>query len=542
MKEIARLGSYEDVCAAFRWDVPERYSIVEDACLRWARSEPERLALVDLRPDGARREWSFGALARASARLANVLVSDAGLARGDRCAILLPQSAETVLAHFAIYRIGAIAVPMFTLFGADAIAYRIADSGARAVVTDAANAPRLEGVPGLERIFVFGGQGGPARQGFRSLDRDTERAADTFEDAGLRADDPAFVSYTSGTTGAPKGALHAHRVLPGHLPGIRLPHEFLPQPGDRMWTPADWAWLGGLANVMLPALRYGVPLVAWRSGKFDPEAALAMMEREGVRNVFLPPTALRMIRQAIPESPVAPRLRSVASGGEALGAEVLQWGRTAFGLSINEFYGQTECNLVVGNCASLFPPVPGSAGRVLPGHSVAPLREDGTPAPAGEEGELAVRRPDPSMFLRYWNRPEETREKFRGDWMRTGDRGTVDERGHVHFKARNDDVITSAGYRIGPSEIEDCLSGHPAIELAGVIGMEDALRTEAVTAFVVRGDGGGPDEALSESLRARVRERVGAHAVPRRVHYLDSLPLTVTGKVMRRKLRELAGG
>ena len=539
MVELRRLESYEAVCAAFRWEIPEKYNIAVDVCGRWARQEPGRVALIDLRPGGERREWTYAALEAESARLANVLVSEAGLRKGDRCAVLLPQSAETAVTHCALYRIGAIVVPMFALFGADAIAYRIEDSGARVAITDTSNAPKLRGNPGLDRTYVFGGTDRDGPPEFQCLDKAMEVASDRFGYAHLSVEDPAMLCYTSGTTGAPKGALHAHRVLLGHLPGVQLPHEFLPQPGDRMWTPADWAWLGGLANIMLPALRYGVPLVAYRSGKFDPEAALNMMARERVRNTFLPPTALRMIRQALPDGPALPRLRSIASGGEALGSETLEWGRTAFGLTINEFYGQTECNLVVGSCASLFEPRPGSAGRPVPGHRVVAMGEDGAPAPVGEPGELAIRRPDPSMFLEYWNRPDATREKFTGDWFRTGDVGKVDEDGYIHFVARNDDVITSSGYRIGPGEIEDCLAGHPAISLAGVIGIADSLRTEAVTAFVVRGDGGGAEETLSEALRTRVRDRIGAHAVPRSIRYLESLPLTATGKVMRRKLREL---
>jgi len=538
-QDIPRLGSYADICRTFRWDIPAVYNIVEDACLRWARAQPDRLAVVDLRSDGSRREWTYGALASASARLASLLVEDGGLRQGDRCAILLPQCVETVLSHFALYRIGAVAVPMFTLFGEDAVAYRTADSGARVAITNSENASKLAGVESLRRRYLFdeGVASDPA--GFRALAPRLQRASDRFGAARLSADAPAFISYTSGTTGAPKGALHAHRVLLGHLPGVQLPHEFFPQAGDCMWTPADWAWLGGLANVMLPSLRCGVPLVAWRTGKFDPEAALAMMERESVRNSFMPPTALRMIRQAVPNGAVAPRLRSVASGGEALGADTLEWGRQAFGLTVNEFYGQTECNLVVGSCASLFPPKPGSTGRPLPGHRVAALRADGTQASAGETGEIAIRRPDPSMFLEYFGRPDATREKFIGDcWLRTGDLGMVDEDGHVHFQARKDDVITSSGYRIGPSEIENCLAGHPDVALAGVIGVPDALRTEAVVAFVELADAERDRPELRAALRQRVRERVGAHAAPREVRVVDRLPLTATGKIMRRSLRE----
>lgn len=353
----------------------------------------------------------------------------------------------------------------------------------------------------------------------------------------LPAVHPAFLSYTSGTTGPPKGALHAQRVLLGHLPGVQLPHEWLPQEGDRMWTPADWAWMGGLTNVMMPSLRFGVPLVAYRQRRFDPESALAMIRREEVRNVFLPPTALRMIYEAAPAGGGI-QLRSLASGGESLGAETLEWGREAFGRTINEFYGQTECNLVVGNCASLFDPVPGSAGRSLPGHEVAVLDDSGSVLPSGEAGELAVRWPDPVMFLGYWKRPDTTRDKFAGLWMRTGDIAELDDSGYVRFVARTDDIITSSGYRIGPTEIEDCLGGHPEVAMAGVVGIPDPVRKEAVAAFVVQATGSisSPDD-LAATLKERVRQRLGAHLAPRRVVYLDSLPMTATGKILRRELR-----
>ncbi len=304
-----------------------------------------------------------------------------------------------------------------------------------------------------------------------------------------------------------------------------------------MWTPADWAWMGGLTNVMMPSLRFGVPLVAYRQRRFDPESALAMIRREEVRNVFLPPTALRMIYEAAPAGGGI-QLRSLASGGESLGAETLEWGREAFGRTINEFYGQTECNLVVGNCASLFDPVPGSAGRSLPGHEVAVLDDSGSVLPSGEAGELAVRWPDPVMFLGYWKRPDTTRDKFAGLWMRTGDIAELDDSGYVRFVARTDDIITSSGYRIGPTEIEDCLGGHPEVAMAGVVGIPDPVRKEAVAAFVVQATGSisSPDD-LAATLKERVRQRLGAHLAPRRVVYLDSLPMTATGKILRRELR-----
>ena len=280
--------------------------------------------------------------------------------------------------------------------------------------------------------------------------------------------------YTSGTTGPPKGALHAHRVLLGHLPGIEVPHEFLPQPGDRFWTPADWAWAGGLLNVLLPGLHYGVPVVAARHEKFDPEEAFAVMAKLGVRNAFIPPTALRMLRSAPhPRGRHAIRLRSVGSGGEALGAETYEWGKSALGLTINEFYGQTECNLVVASCAAIGVSRPGAIGKPVPGHTVAVIRPDGSVCAAGELGQIAIRRPDPVMFLEYWGKPDATRDKFIGDWMTTGDQGVVDDDGYLRFVGRDDDVITSSGYRIGPGEIEDCLIRHPAVALAAVVGKPD---------------------------------------------------------------------
>ncbi len=350
------------------------------------------------------------------------------------------------------------------------------------------------------------------------------------------ADDPAIIIYTSGTTGPPKGALHAHRFLLGHMPGVLLPQSFPPQPGDIFWTPADWAWIGGLYDVLFPAWHWGLPVLAHRARKFDPERALDLMARHAVRNVFLPPTALKMIRRSGARPGPDLRLRSVASGGETLGAELLDWGRDVLGTTINEFYGQTECNLVISNSDGIMPIRPGSMGRAVPGHEVAIIDDDGAPVAAGVVGEIAVARPDPVMFLGYWNRPEATLAKFSGDWLRTGDRASMDDDGYVWYQARNDDVITSGGYRIGPGEIEDCLIRHPAVAMVAVVGIPDADRTEIVKAFVVPAPGTVPSPELTAELQAFVRERLAAHEYPRAIDYLAELPLTATGKVMRREL------
>jgi acetyl-CoA synthetase len=331
--------------------------------------------------------------------------------------------------------------------------------------------------------------------------------------------------------------LLAHRVLLGHLPGVELPHEFFPQPGDRIWTPADWAWIGGLFDVLLPAWHHGVPVVAHRAAKFDPEAALRLMADVGVRNAFMPPTALKMIRQSGARNAQI-RLRSVGSGGETLGAELLDWVRETFGVAVNEFYGQTECNLVATNCSSLFPIRAGSLGRPAFGHDVRIVDNSGAPVPRGEIGNIGIRRGDPAMFLGYWNNPKATVEKFAGDFLLTGDFARQDEDSYIWFAGRADDLITSGGYRIGPGEVEDCLVKHPAVAIAAVVGVPDALRTEAVKAWIVLRSGFSPSDRLAAEIQNFVKQRLAAHEYPRQIAFVDELPMTVTGKIIRKELRQ----
>ena len=531
-------SSYEDACRRFRWQVPARYNIGADVCTRWAEREPARLALVAVDADGHAREYGFGAIHEGSNRLGNLLRAH-GAQRGDRIGILLPQALETALAHLACYKLGCIAVPLFTLFGVDALRYRLHDSGARVVVTNGEGAAKLAGIrdqlPALQVVFSVDGAG----PGVLDLQPALRAQASDLQPVDTAAEDPAVIIYTSGTTGQPKGALHAHRVLLGHLPGVEISHDLLPQAGDRLWTPADWAWIGGLFDVLLPAWHHGVPVVANRLRKFSAEAAFELLQDHGVRNAFLPPTALKLMR-AVPEPQRRwrYRLRSVASGGEPLGAELLDWGRRAFGLTINEFYGQTECNMTVSACAALMPARPGAIGKPVPGHRLAVIDAAGTELPAGELGQIAVQRPDPVLFLRYWNNEPATHAKFVGDWLLTGDTGRFDADGYLHFVGRADDLITSAGYRIGPGEIEDCILQHPAVRMAAVVGAPDPQRTEVVVAVIVVQDGVRADDELARSIQAHVKQRLAAHEYPRELYFVDELPLTTTGKVVRRSLRE----
>jgi acetyl-CoA synthetase len=306
-----------------------------------------------------------------------------------------------------------------------------------------------------------------------------------------------------------------------------------------MWTPAEWAWIGGLMNVLMSSWHHGVPVLAQRARKFDPEKALALMARHGVRNTFMPPTALRLIREVeAPRERFGVALRTLTCAGEPMGVELLDWCRSALGVTPNEYYGQTECNLVVANCARIMEVKPGSMGRPVPGHTVEVIDDDGKIVPADTVGKIAVRRPDPVMMLEYWRQPEATEAKFIGDWLVMGDLGRKDGDGYLWFIGRDDDVITSAGYRIGPGEIEDCLGKHPAVSLAAVIGVPDEVRTEAVKAFIVLRAGRTADAALEEEIRAFVKTRLSPHEYPRLIEFVDGLPMTATGKIRRGELRQ----
>jgi len=506
---------YDALCAGFDWSLPDHLNMAAQACDDLAAQRPAQVAIIDL--TGARQEISYADLKRMSDGLAWDLQAR-GVARGDRVGVLRSQDAWCAATHLAIWKIGAVSIPLFKLFRHDALASRLEDAGAGWVVCDAQGADMLDGIASVMPLV-------PERL---TLDDAP------FEIAETGPDDPAVLIYTSGTTGSPKGALHGHRMLTGHLPGVEMSHDFLGQPGDCLWTPADWAWIGGLFDVLMPGLALGVPVVAARLPKFTPEACARIVEEGAVRNVFLPPTALRMLKAA--DQQIA-GLRSIASGGEPLGAEMLDWGQRAFGVTINEFYGQTEYNMVASACSALFPPRPGCIGKPAPGFRIGVIDETGQEVEG--EGDIAIHRGAASMMLGYWNKPAETAEKFRGDWMLTGDRGLWQD-DFLRFVGREDDVITSAGYRIGPAEIEDCLLRHDAVATVGVVGKPDALRTEIVKAYVVLKPGFAPSDALAQELQDFVKARLASYCYPREIAFAAALPMTVTGKVIRKELKARA--
>ena len=538
---LKKFTTIAQTTARFAWDIPADYNIGIDICDKHAAVTPDSIAIIDIDSDGVAHETSFGQLCGLSNQLAHVLTEHA--ARGDRIAVLLPQSLETAVAHIAITKIGCISLPLFTLFGPGALLHRLQDSGASTVITNHEGATTIaqlrSQLPALRRVFCVGEPHAQAED-FHAV---CAAKPTDFTPFKTKADDPAILIYTSGTTGPPKGALHAHRVLLGHLPGVEMSHDFFPQSGDKIWTPADWAWIGGLLDVLMPALHHGVPVVACRFQKFTAKAAFDLIRAHGIRNAFLPPTALKLMRLETPQAPIP--MRSVASGGETLGKELIAWGQKVFGTTINEFYGQTECNMIVSSCGALAPAEPGVMGFAVPGHTVDVINEDiASLCATGEEGSIAVRAPDPVMFLEYWNNPEATASKFitidGHDWLLTGDKGRKTSSGRIQFIGRDDDIISSGGYRIGPAEIEDCLLTHPAVQLAGVVGKPDPIRGAIVAAYIQLAAGFEGSDMLAKDIAAHVKTKLAAYEFPRLVRFIDDMPMTTTGKIIRADLRARA--
>lgn len=530
-------STYDEVYDSFSWDIPKRYNIANDVCDRWA-DNPERVALIYEDGEGEVHTYSFAEVRRYANQFANTLNS-CGLVRGDRVTLLLAQDPECAIAHVGCFKAGIISSPTSVLFGPDAIIYRLNDCGAKAVVTDLANYPKIaevrEQCPSVEHVFVVDGEPDGAVNFWSGI----KNANESYTNVDTAADDIAWISYTSGTTGMPKGSVQPHRMILGHMPSLEFIYDFFPQDKDTLWSPADWAWMAGLADILLPGWFHGRTVVATAMKGFDAEEAYRILDQHKVTLSLLTPTMLKLMRQIPnPLERYDLKLRAVLSGGEAVGKELLEWADRELNIKINEAFGQTECNVILGNNGNVFPIKPGSIGRPMPGTVCAIINDDGLVLAAGEEGHIACKRPHPVMLLEYLNKAEATREKFIGDWLITGDTGHVDEDGYFWFHGRADDVITSSGYRIGPGEIEDALLKHDAVQMAAVIGVPDPVRTEVVKAFVIPVSGVTPDEELISELRDSVRSRLAKHEVPKLIEFVDSLPMTTTGKIMRRELRD----
>jgi acetyl-CoA synthetase len=562
--------NYPALHAGLRWQVPPDFNIAQVCCGRWARraGADRRIAI---RAHGTGQTLTYAQLQQEADRMANLLAS-LGVQRGDRVAIVMPQRFETAIAYIAVFQLGAVAMPLSMLFGPEALEYRLQNSEAVLALCDESSIANLAEIraqcPALRTVVGIGAAGA---QSDVSWGEERSQLAATFEAAGTLAEEAAILIYTSGTTGPPKGALLPHRALIGNLPGFVCSQNWFGFDGRTnrrtdavFWSPADWAWTGGLMDALLPTLYFGREIVAY-NGRFSPEQAFELMQEHGVTHSFLFPTALKAMMKAYPEPEKQFRLKlqALMSAGEAVGDAVFAYCRDHLGVTVNEMFGQTEINYVVGNCGMNgrtdgglgWPARAGSMGRPYPGHRVAVIDDDGNECPPGVPGDVAVNRydvhgdPDPIFFLGYWKNDDATRRKYTGDWCRTGDLATRDADGYLWYQGRADDVFKAAGYRIGPSEIENCLVKHPAVVNAAVVPKPDKERGALVKAYVVlapnviqarqgaRQDAAVFDAELVAQLQAHVKGKLAPYEYPKEIEFIDSLPMTTTGKVQRRVLR-----
>jgi len=546
------VDQYSSLYESFEWLVPTHFNIGHACCHRWANNpaDARKIALFDEDQAGHREVWTYERLAATANQLANGLTR-MGVKRGDRVALILGQRPETVVAHIAIYSVGAVVLPLSSLFGPEALEQRLRDAQVRVAIFDEQSASNmltsLPRCPTLTQLVGIGVADDRVLPWHKLL----VRQPTDFKAVNTRADEPAILLYTSGTTGAPKGALLPHSVLIGNLPGFVASQNWFPQTKDVFWSPADWAWTGGMMDALLPTLYFGQPLVGTR-GRFTPERAFEILERYQVTNTFLFPTALKQMMKAIEQPKVTYKLslRAIMSAGESVGDTVFAWCEQTLGITPNEMFGQTEMNYLIGNSHQKWPARSGSMGKPYPGHRITVLREDGTVAATDEIGEVALNRfdihgyPDPILFIGYWRNDSATAEKFTGDWCRTGDLARVDADGYYWYAGRADDVFKSSGYRIGPGEIENCLLDHPAVANVAVVPKPDVDRGAVVKAFVVLTPNfvSRKRAQLTEILQEHVKMRLAPYEYPKEIEYVDALPMTTTGKIQRRVLRQLEIG
>mgnify|MGYP006242226349 FL=1 len=542
---LKKLNNFEELSLTFKWNIPEFYNIASDTVDQ--DNYQNRIALINFLQDGKIEEWSFIDIKRSANKLANVF-DHFHLEANARVGIILGQCPETAVAHMACFKSGKISIPLFNLFGTEALHYRLLNSRASLVICDNIGLNKIfeikDRLPDLKKIICI--DSNDEKSNVFNFKKLLEQASDSYITKKTKASDPALIIYTSGTTGGPKGALLPHRTLLGHIPGVEIPHEFLSSSEpvtDLFWTPADWAWIGGLFDVLLPAWHFGIPVVSYRSQKFDPEVTFDLISKLEIKNTFLPPTALKMMKSFNPSKTVKNlKLRTVGSGGEALGEDLLEWGKQILGVGINEFYGQTECNLTVSNCGAIMPTKQGSIGKPVPGHEVNIINKNGELIKEpGLDGEIIVKSDTPVSFLKYWENDKATKQKVKDGWLYTGDFAYKDEEGYFYFKGREDDIINTSGYRVGPSEVEDAVISHPKVSMVAVIGIPDKLRGQVIKAFVVPMDHNNvltQNEILKKSIQNHVKLKLAAHEYPRLIEFVYELPLTTTGKIIRKDLRE----
>ena len=557
------VDDYAALHQRFAWQVPEHFNIAEVCCSRWEKSPnaTKRVAVCAHKQGVAATFYTYFELKKAADALSHVLTG-LGVQRGDRVAIVMPQRFETAVAYMAVFQMGAVAMPLSMLFGPEALEYRLQDSEAVVAIADESSMNSVQQVraacPALRTVIAVGDAQADVLYATAMAGQKS-----AFTAVKTKAEEAAILIYTSGTTGPPKGALLPHRALIGNLTGFVCSQNWFGFDGKAnaesaavFWSPADWAWTGGLMDALLPTLYFGRPIVAF-NGRFSPELAFSLMQQHGVTHSFLFPTALKAMMKAYPQphKHFKLKLEGLMSAGEAVGDAVFGYCRDEMGVVVNEMFGQTEINYVVGNCNRFWPARPGSMGKGYPGHRVAVIDDDGNECAVGVPGDVAVNRfdvhgqPDPIFFLGYWKKDAATRAKFTGDWCRTGDLATRDADGYLWYEGRADDVFKAAGYRIGPGEIENCLVKHPAVANAAVVPKPDKERGAVVKAYVVLAPDLGAararihsskssfDAEITAQLQLHVKKMLAPYEYPKEIEFIDALPMTTTGKVQRRVLR-----
>lgn len=534
--------TYEEIFNNFKWDIPEKYNIGVDICDKWG-DDKFRLALIYLDEKKKEHKYTYWELMNQSNRFSSSLIN-IGLEKRDRVAVLLPSSPEALLTHLAVYKTGAVLLPLLELFGTIAIQYRLQSSGAKMIITDTHNLSKIlqirSELPDLEKIIVVNAGAAEDVLDFYTLLNKGQR---DFTPVETLAEDPAIIIYTSGTTGPPKGALHAHRLLLSEVVNFSFSLNFFPQKGDLLWTHCDWAYIAGSFAALYPCLHFGMTIVTnRRTGPFDPHETLGVISRYGVSVIFAISTAIRMIRQAVPFPKKAydlKELRSITIGGETMGPNLYDWGKSALGVEFNENYGMTECDFPISNCSAIMDVYPGSMGRAIPGHIVGIINKNGKELGPGEYGQIAIKKPDPSLFLGYWQNEEATRKKYIDDWFMTGDFGHRDANGYFWFVGREDDVIETAGFRVGPGEIEDVIMKHEAVEMAAAIGIPHSIKGEVVKAFIILKNSFSASPELEQSIKEQVQNRLEPWAYPKEIEFVSELPIGNTGKVLKKELKKL---
>ncbi|WP_286299497.1 AMP-binding protein [Aminobacter sp. SS-2016] len=526
------VSTYDELIANFAWDVPRKLNIGFDICDRHATSNPDAIALIE-DADGAVKRYTYSDLKRITDNLAHSF-TELGVKRGDRVVVSLGQNVEAVFVHIACFKVGAISVPIAGLYAGEALAFRIYDCEASLIVTDRSGADKLHALDKSSPRLVVIHDGAKSSE----IDFDNLIAGNcgAFPMADTESDDPAMIFYTSGSTGSPKGVLHGHRLVIGHLPCFQLGFEMAPQDDDVFWTASDWSWLGSLGDLVFPGLYSGKTVIS-TPGRFTPERAYRVMEEHKVTCPFLATAVLRKMSKE--PSPADARfcIRGIMTGGEAMPPEVFKWSQQTFGVPVNDEFGLTEANQMSVGCETLYQTPAGSVGRIAPGKKVVILDPAGEILPVGERGEIAVWFDSPGNMLGYWNRPEQSVKKLVGGWFRTGDEGRINDQGYLFYYGRLDDLILVNGLRVGPEEVEATLMTHPSVKEAAVVGLPDPSCGEAVVAALVLKDGIEGTDQLIDELKRRVKRDLAVHSYPKRMIFVDDIPVTTTGKIRRREVR-----